>query len=90
MQFEWPWEWEVGACSKKRVQVSWVGGGSGAGMFLPQLGASYLRFSAQGPAVPEWGPQVGPVFPVVFLVPGMKKALMLMCATDVGTAACSF
>lgn len=70
--------------------MRWVGDGSGAGISCPQLGASSLRFSAQGPAVPEWAPQVGPVVPVVFLMPSTEKALMLMCGTDVGTAACSF
>lgn len=67
--------------------MRWVGDGSGAGMFLP---SAWCLLSAQGPAVPEWAPQVGPVVPVVFLMPSTEKALMLMCGTDVGTAACSF
>lgn len=86
MQFELPivalGEWEVGRVFQKRMEVRWV---VQPACTCPQCGAFFLRVCT-GPVAPV-SSLGGPIVPAVSLMPGMEKALVLMCATDVGTAA---
>lgn len=58
--------------------------------FCPQLGAFFLRFSAQTCGSLSELCRWALVVPVGSLLPGVEKAFVSMCGTDVGTATRSF